>query len=228
MEGEYQLDIDIKEVLRYLGHKGQPISDGTKDIIKECIGEMKDIAREDFTFKSFEIEKINKQIALVNTNILLKGEDIYKHLENSSRCVVMAATLGSVVDFKIRYYEKVDLTKALIMDSCATAAVESLCDQVEQMIAKEAHNQGFGITSRYSPGYGDLSIEYQPCLLSLLETQKKINLTVSESCILMPRKSVTAVIGLQDPKYIMQQRGCSICKKSASCQYRRDGEYCGI
>jgi cobalamin-dependent methionine synthase I len=110
----------------------------------------------------------------------------------------MAVTLGNLVDAKIRYYEKFNLTKALILDACATVIIESACDEIQEEIKKEALKTNKGITYRYSPGYGDFPIDIQKKILDILEAQKKIGLSVTEDSILIPRKSVTAVIGFQD------------------------------
>lgn len=221
------MNINISEVLRYLGYKNQALSDSTKQVIQDCMEETESLIRANYIYKCFDMQKDSEEIKLVNTNIKLTGADIRKHLKDSARCFLMAVTIGGEIDFKIRYYEKIDLTKAIIMDACATAAVEGLCDEVEGRIKEEALKEGFGITYRYSPGYGDLPIELQPNILSLLETQKKIGLTVSDSYILLPRKSVSAIIGVQEPHIIRQHPGCKSCNSFKYCNFRKDGNYCG-
>lgn len=217
----------MREVLRYLGYKNQVLDENTKVLIDECINEIQDIAKESYVYKLYDIDKTESSIKFINTNVLLTGKDILKHLKHSSRCGVMAVTLGTSVDFKIRYYEKIDLTKAVIMDACAAAAVESLCDMVEEKIKEEAFSEGFGITYRYSPGYGDLPIELQHDILELLETYKKIGLTASENSILLPRKSVTAIIGFQDLQIKTKHPGCRVCNNFEFCEFRKEGDYCG-
>lgn len=226
-KGGNNLNIEVKEVLRYLGYKNQSLNDETMKLVDECIREVHEYIKENYVYGFYDINKVSGEVQLVNTNVILQGKDIYNHLKNSKRCAIMAVTAGSVMDFKIRYYEKVNLTKALILDACATTAVESVCDEVEEQIKKEALNMGFGITWRYSPGYGDLPINLQPKLLNLLEAQKKIGLTASESYILLPRKSVTAIIGFQSLDIDRKKSGCDICSNFQYCQFRKEGNYCG-
>lgn len=86
--------------------------------------------------------------------------------------------------------------KALIIDACATTAVEELCDIVEEKIREETEEKRMKITFRYSSGYGDFPIDIQNDFLRVLDAQKKIGLMLSEINLLFPRKSVTAIIGI--------------------------------
>ncbi|NMA03655.1 MAG: vitamin B12 dependent methionine synthase [Clostridiales bacterium] len=109
---------------------------------------------------------------------------------------MMAVTLGNDVDAKIRYYERKSITRALILDACATAAVEEICDRICDELGKTVNKENKTLTSRYSPGYGDLPIHIQNDFLSVLGAQKAIGLTANSHSILIPRKSVTAIVGV--------------------------------
>lgn len=222
-----KLYINKAEVLRYLGGRGQKLEDNMKLLIDECIEEIKEYINFKYTYKIFNVKLENEGIKLHTSNLIFKGSDIKQHLKDSSKCAVLALTLGGLVDTKIRYYEKINLTKSLILDACATTAVEWVCDEVENIIKRDAEKEGYGITYRYSPGYGDFPIDIQPEILNHLEAQKKIGLTATETNILIPRKSVTAIIGFQDKNIIRQHPGCTQCSKYTQCGYRRGGNYCG-
>ena len=139
----------------------------------------------------------------------------------------MAVTLGNDIEKKTRLYERINLTRALIIDACATTAVEEVCDIIEEKIRQEAQSKGMNITFRYSPGYGDLSLDIQNDFLRVLEAQKKIGLTVSENNILFPRKSVTAVIGIVSKETKINKKTCENCSNYKNCSFRREGETCG-
>lgn len=220
------IGIDKEEVLRYLGYEGKKVDDITDLIIDECIGEILEISRTSFIYNTYEVNMERDFIFFKNTNFKIKGEDISKHLQNSKKCVIMAVTLGNEVDERIRYYSKVDLTRSLIFDACTTAAIEALCDWVERLIKKMSIKDGYKATTRYSPGYGDLSIEIQPKILRLLDTQKHIGLTVTDSFILLPKKSVTAFIGIgKDVK--SESIDCRNCSLYKNCLFEKEGDSCG-
>lgn len=153
----------------------------------------------------------------------LRGDDIKDHLKNSKYVATMAVTLGVEVEKKIRYYGKIDLTRGVILDSCATALVEEVCDYVEDKIKNLALAGGLNITSRFSPGYGDLPINTQSQILNSLNASRLIGLNVSDSSILLPRKSVTAFIGLTKDDMI-KKRKCATCNLYGKCTFSREGE----
>ena len=81
---------------------------------------------------------------------------------------------------------------------------------------------------RYSPGYGDLPLSLQGDLLWLLDAPRRVGLTVSPSHILLPRKSVTAILGISETPVSRSTRSCLSCPGRDGCNYRKAGGHCGI
>lgn len=210
-----------------MGYKGQIIDDNILNIIEECRKEIKDIITPRFIYKYNNIDIKDDHIEVINTNLILKGKDIRNHLKNSKECVLMAVTLGNDIEKKTRLYQRTNLTKALIIDACATTAVEEVCDFVENKIKEEAKARNLNITFRYSPGYGDLPLEIQSSFLRAIDAQKAIGLTASENNLLFPRKSVTAIIGIIKEKIEIKRKSCKECNNYKNCSFRREGENCG-
>lgn len=223
---QIDLMIDRNEVLRYLRYGSKEVDAVTAHLIGDCIKEILEIAKTNFIYNIYGIKREDGRIFLRDSSFKLEGKDIYNHLQDSEKCAIMAVTLGYEVDNIIKYYSKVDLTKSLIFDACATAGVEALCDRVESIIKKIVVSSGCNTTSRYSPGYGDLPMETQPRILSLLDTQKHIGLTVTDSCILLPRKSVTALIGIGE-EITDVPLGCKNCGLYNNCLFAKEGDSCG-
>ena len=88
----------------------------------------------------------------------------------------MAATIGSDIERKVKLYSKYNLTKALILDSCATTAIEEVCDNLQESISKGILKGEEKFTFRYSPGYGDLALDIQKEIVSILDCERKIGL----------------------------------------------------
>lgn len=223
---EIDLNINKNEVLRYLGYKkGILIDDTTNNLIDECIQEVKELSRKNYAYSFHDID-IDSDVCIGDTDIVLRGEDIKKHLDGCAKCSVIAVTLGVDIDNRIRYYNKTDLTKAVIFNACASAAIEALCDTVNSLVSKIASNNGYGITSRYSPGYGDLPLEHQSDILDIIQGGS-IGLTSNEDNILIPRKSVTAIIGIGN-NIISTSKSCDTCSFRDNCLFIRDGDICGM
>ncbi|WP_066501541.1 vitamin B12 dependent-methionine synthase activation domain-containing protein [Abyssisolibacter fermentans] len=219
------LDIEKKEVLRYLGYKNCSIDEITKRIIEFSIKEIKELCEFKYVFNIFDIKKLNHNIYVTGSVCKLNGNDIFNHLKTSDKCAIMAVTLGNEVDKKIRYYSNIDITKSIIFDACASVAVENLCDSVENIIKRIAFDSGYYTTTRFSPGYGDFPIDSQFEILEILKAPTQIGLTVTEKNILIPRKSVTAIIGFSKSKD-KSDFGCKKCKMFNNCTYAKRGEEC--
>lgn len=222
---ENNLKIDKNEVLRYLGYRGQEVTTELIKDIEETIKEGKVLFKPNYVYREFNIVKENDEILLLGTNLILKGNDIFDLLKNSEKCIVMAATIGSDIERKIKFYSKYNLTKALILDSCATTAIEEICDNLQESISKGILKGEEKFTFRYSPGYGDLALDIQKEIVSILDCERKIGLKVSCDMVLFPRKSVTAIIGITNKEGSKDK--CKVCNNFDRCSYRKGDKRCG-
>lgn len=221
-----KIEIKKEEVLRYLGYKGQEIDTNLDLKIDSLILESKNLFREKVVFREFYILKEDGEIKLKDTNIKFKGKDIYKLLKDSDRCILIAATLGNDIEKKIRLYSKTDLTSSVILDACATAGVESLCDKLQENLKEEFLKENENFTFRYSPGYGDLSLSVQKDLIEILDCKRRLGLNLSDSFIMIPRKSVTAILGITK-KEVKNKKSCKNCNNYDRCIYRKEDGECG-
>lgn len=223
------LKVPKDEVLRYLGYKAQKqnIDKSLDELIDSIIEESRSLIEPKFVFHKYKTEVKEEGVYFQGTKLILRGNDIIQHLKNSKESVLMAVTVGNRIEQKIKMYEKISLTKALILDSCATTAVEEVCDMIEERVKQEANEKGLSITFRYSPGYGDLPLETQRDLIDTLNAGKRIGLTVSSHYLLFPRKSVTAIIGFIQKNKEENKKGCEVCKNYETCSFRREGLICG-
>lgn len=223
-------NINVNEVLSYLNSNENLEDEKIMALINEARKELNDIINFRYIYQKFPLKFNENSIKLLGTTLLLEGESIYEHLKNSKEAYLMAATLGVQVDKKISLYEKLSITKSMVFDGCATTAIEEGCDYVENEIRKEVIKEdNKGITFRYSPGYGDLSIKIQKKFLEVLDASKKIGLTASKYNILVPSKSITAIIGVINEKNnYFEENNCQNCRLYDDCELRRKGIYCGI
>lgn len=207
--------------LRYLGYQGKEPDPQTEDLLNELFLELAELKEERFIYRCFDLSSASTHVNVANDFFKLPGESIKKHLENSTNCILMAVTLGHQVDKRLRYYEKLDLSKALILDACATAACEDLANRVCLKIEEDFSGKGQQLTGRFSPGYGDLPIELQADFIQILDAHRKLGLTVTSSSILIPRKSITAVMGIVAGDLKQKENNCLRCKRNFSCNFRK-------
>ncbi len=219
--------IDKKEVLRYLRYRGREADAATGALIDECTRLCLNAAKPLFIYTYFDIFSSGEGIEVDGTGLMLTGKSIARHLDGCGRIALMAATVGIAVDNLIRRAEQEDMAKAVILDTCASVCIEDLCDTVSRKVADEQRENGCVTTLRFSPGYGDLPLGLQSGILSVLGANKRIGLTLTASDIMIPRKSVTAIIGIKpaggaDGICSDKQAGndkCTACD-AAECEFR--------
>lgn len=218
--------LDTKEILRYMGYPEDCAADERIGaMIEKCSAQLLFLARPKYIEKQFAIDRADNEIRLVGSEIRLGGQSIYKHLSDCESCVVMAATLGIEADRAIRRAQLSSVSEALVMDACATTYIEAFCDEAEAEI-----NQKYGACNfRFSPGYGDLPISLQRELLLLLQAEKRIGLCVNASNLLIPGKSVTAILGVQGKDVVQQgcmhpKNKCELCPNKERCAFTRYGK----
>lgn len=214
------------EVLRYLGYKGQNLDEITNTLVEESMKEIRGLMQEKYVYKVFDISREKDKLWLKGSGFELTGKDISKHLLKSKKCILLAVTLGHDVDRKIRCYEKVSISKALLLDACATVAVEEICDKICEDIEYNLIKKNKSLTFRYSPGYGDFPIEIQNEFLSVIAAQKSTGINATYSGVLIPRKSVTAIMGVIDISD-KEDISCLNCKNYSTCMFSKGDEKCG-
>ncbi len=213
--------IDREEQLRYLGHRGQALTpelSGRLDAMAErCLR----TAEPRSFYRIFPLEGME----LVGTGVVLQGEDIRRHLEGAERAAVMGVTLGLGIDRELRRLEISSVTDALLFNAACTVLVEEAADRCEASVIREAGRPtGF----RYSPGYGDFPLEQQPDVLRLLDAETRLGIRLTEGFLMLPRKSVTAVVPIfPEGTAVKRTRTCGSCARGGSCAYRKAGVVCG-
>ena len=221
-----ELCIDTAEVVRYLGPRPKELDDRLLEKIVAMIASARSIAQPRYTYRIYDVRLGPRDCLLGDGALALPGTDIRQLLESADRCAVMAVTIGSGVDTALSRLSRTSMADAVVFDACATAAVEFVCDRVEEEIADCARQQGRYITARFSPGYGDLPVEVQPGIVRLLDTHRQIGVSITDSCMLVPSKSVTALIGLRNTPPGSVRDGCAGCSQYERCCYRRKGGTC--
>lgn len=123
-------------------------------------------------------------------------------------------TLGALIDNKIKYYSKTNLTKCLVFDACASAYLEYKSDEYEKTLANN-------LTYRFCPGYQGSSIEDIKYIFDILKPEK-IGLELLESNLMIPQKSMAGIIGIG--KNI--DKSCKNCILEGNCKYVKEGMKC--
>ncbi len=218
------MELDMREALRYLGVRGEPdkaLAEQVAQVAHRLTGEL--VPR--YVYRVFDLERTDRGYALAGTDITLPGATADKMLGGSHKAAALACTLGARFDRMLLEAQARDMAQAVILDACGSAWVEAGCDAAQAEIASRF--PGAYLTDRFSPGYGDLSLTLQRELCGLLDAPKRLGLHVSESCMLNPVKSVTAIVGVAATPQPARVRGCEHCAMRKTCAMRKEGKHCG-
>jgi cobalamin-dependent methionine synthase I len=220
----YKIDKNI--VLNYLGHKDQFIDDKLNNIIDEIILNAVEYIKPASVYGIFDI-KINEDNIIFDNKFTVSSKDLFQLLKFSEKAVLIAFTIGSLIEQKIKFLSYTDVTKAVILDCCAAAAIENYADNVLNKILEKLRNDCLNLTNRFSAGYGDFSLNHQTDIINILDTRRRIGLYTDNNSLLYPKKSITAVVGIID-KEIQHSyyAGCENCAARNNCTYRKAGKHC--
>ncbi len=220
----------VEKVLAALGFNHNDLTDPSAykieyDLVKKALGALETISKDKVLYKVFDLN--NKEHSQFIHDKILIGTSIKRFLGAPSQLILCATTLGSRVDTLIRKEGIMSISSAVLIDTAAMVVIEEHLNLWMETIALTEPLKGHYLSPRYSPGYGDMPLSMQKDILQELQSQKQIGLTVSDSGILLPKKSVTAVIGVYDTPFETTYSNCDSCLIRNRCKKRERGDYCG-
>ena len=146
------------------------------------------------------------------------GKKIGAHLAGCDKVILLSATVGEAIEDEVTArFARGEYVSSVLLDAAATTAVEQIADGMEKAIAPQMARAGYGMRWRFSPGYGDWPLDQQPEMIRVCHC-KDIGVGLSDSSMLVPRKSITAIIGLYKVEAGKEEhatvKGCAACPKT--------------
>jgi 5-methyltetrahydrofolate--homocysteine methyltransferase len=183
-----------KEVLRYMGCRN---ANGDVTALAESVkNEAMPLLHYRVCWRELPLE--SKDNLLLIGGVPVQSRHLAKALTGCSRVLLFGATLGIEIDRLIAKYSRTLPSRALALQAFATERVEALCDAFLAERSAVYQESSTLLRPRFSPGYGDLPLGFQAELFRWLDCSRKIGLSLNESLLMSPTKSVTALVGLMD------------------------------
>lgn len=209
--------IPMRDVLHFLGWRGTPVEDGILRQIHDAMDGVRQELQPRVIVRHFDLDPDRR---LSGTVFSPQGDDIARMLKGCDGAILMAATLGAQSERLLLRHQARSGAEALIMDAVLSAAIEAVCDAQESMLREEYARTGWHLTDRFSPGYGDMPLHQSGEICAVLQTEKTIGLNVSHSGIMIPRKSVTAILGISRFPQKRRPSPCAVCGMRETCALR--------
>ena len=216
---EYPIEPDRREISRYLGYRAATPDEKVAESIERCVRRLQEVVTPGFVSAVFPLETAGKD-RIRFADVTVESKNLARNLRGCLQVVLFAATLGVGPDRLIARAAIGHASDMVILQAASAAMIEAYCDSKNKEIRRQAAQKKLYCRPRFSPGYGDFSLEHQRDMLRILQTPKKIGLTLTESLLMAPSKSVTAVIGLSTEKEPCPLSGCEVCEKT-DCAFRR-------
>lgn len=208
--------VNRKEVLRYAGTREE--TPEVTRLLDSVLAEAEPVLSGSVCWREFPLTGQDGMLDL--GFIKVQSTALNRNLQDCDRIVLFAATVGLGLDRLIARYSRVSPSRALMLQAMGAERIEALCDAFCGEIRQNAQAAGLHTVPRFSPGYGDFPLAVQTEIFQVLDCSRKIGLTLNQSLLMSPSKSVTAVIGLGPCAGGEHSAGCQSCGKT-DCIYRR-------
>lgn len=216
------IETDKREIYRYLGYRGSSPDRKVEEAVDSCLEELRQVVTPGSVYRQYPVERLKEDPdVLCMAGVEIRSRSLSRNLRDCGSVYLMAATLGMGPDRLIARASVGHMSRAVILQAAAAAMIEAWCDEIDQKIIEQAKKQGLCCRPRFSPGYGDFPLSFQRDLAGILRIQKEIGVSLTESLLLVPAKSVTAVIGLSAEEKDCVPRGCEVCARAAECPFSR-------
>ena len=213
------IEINEREVEWYLGIRGAEVNEEVRARIREVSAELQNISRPRWTGTSLPLSFAEGFPVIDGT--VRRSKSLAKNLQGCEEVILFVATIGPGCDRLVQRYEASSMAQAAIAQAAGAAMIEAYVNTINKDLKKDAELRGLYARSRFSPGYGDLTLEMQKDFSRILDMPKTIGVRLTDSLLMVPSKSVTALIGLSPRRTDCPLEGCETCDRRSTCMYRR-------
>lgn len=211
--------IPVREALHYMGWRGTPVEPELLEQIQTLIGQVEREVQPHAVMRRFGMDEDG---CLSGTAMIPQGGDVRRMLSGCHEAVLLAATLGAGSERMLLKAQAKGSAEAVLLDAVLSAAIEAVCDAQEAALRGQLACDGLYLTDRFSPGYGDMPLAQTREICAVLSADKTIGLTVSQSGIMIPRKSVTAIMGVSRAPVSRRSSGCAACSMRGRCALSKE------
>jgi hypothetical protein len=191
-----EIPFDEKEILRYamLPSFAPPPEELP---LRECLESARGAANCRAVWCRYPLKKDGNELNLGFART--ESKDLKEHLEGCTEILLFACTAGAEMDRRIARAKIGSPAKGLLMHAIGAQQVEGGCDRLCRYLAERFPDRL--LTDRYSPGYGDLPLSLQREVMEALDCGRTIGITLTDSLLMTPSKSVTAIIGMKEKEH---------------------------
>jgi hypothetical protein len=219
---DFEIEIDKDGVCRSLGYgNGRGSSSSISSLIDEEIEEAYDFIQPSCSYRTMDIRRVRRPRVTLEDGLVITSEVLSWVLLPCQMAVIFVASIGRGLEDRVsQLMEQGHMVKAALLDTIGSEAAEKTICYLQDEVRGLAELYDADVTLRYSPGFCDWDITQQRVLFDAMDSAP-IGVSLSEECLMMPRKSVSGIIGLGwGEKRRLRLSPCRFCTK-VDCLSRR-------
>ena len=213
------IPVNYREIYSYLGLGRNVPDEAVQKEIEKAVQEVKDLSQPVYHIQRFPLSWENGFPKIEED--LLESHDLARNLKDCNEVILLGCTIGLAVDRAIKRASVSSAFHAAALQAAAASYVEQYCNTINEKITQEEKKQGRYTHARYSPGYGDMPLAFQKEFFRLADLTRYTGMTLTEGCLMVPVKSITAFIGISAKPVNCPSEGCETCNMKDTCAYRR-------
>jgi len=192
-------------------------------LIDELVASVKDdyLLEPAIAYEIHTVTAVDSQQLSLEGGIVLSGSTLTGILSQAKELAAIVCTIGSKIEDRVTdYFSGNEPLRGLLLDGLGSAAVDALVQEGCEHITHETTNRGYQVSSPLSPGGPGFPLSEQWPLFQLVPAEK-IGVSLTSAGLMIPRKSVSMVIGI-GPQMITWTRteACARCNLGETCHYR--------
>lgn len=217
--------IDKDPVYRALGYEKFSIPTWVSSLIDSQIARAYELIKAAYSYTLKEINAISDTVVCLEETTKLNSKTLSYVLADCIGVFIFLVTIGKRLEEEaFSLSEGGDLLKGYILDTIGSEAVEEVACRLQDDVGRIAKKNGYQATLRYSPGYCDWDIQQQRDIFLAMDSTS-IGVELTESCLMIPQKSISGIIGISENKGD-RLSPCVVCEREFSCPYKRSRFCC--
>ena len=214
---EHLVDADLYKLM---GYKGQKPEASILELVERMWSKLVDCCTPHAGYRLLDGGRYETDKVKVADAVLHTGPIIAEAMGEASSIAIFTVTLGAGYDKWMQEIKQEDnIMHEFVANSMATVVAESITEELIAVLRKNVQEQGLKATNNYSPGYCGWPLMEQQLLFSFLPNGIS-GITLTESCLMLPIKSVSGIIGVGE-NALKRPYGCAVCNMQKRCHHRK-------
>jgi hypothetical protein len=219
---DWELTVDVDQVLRGQGADPQMVRDRSPKIVEAAewaLAEGRELIHPRVLYEQYDVDELRHEKLRLRNGSELTGKLITQHLSPASSIVAVLCTIGSELENRANEVSSDDLILGLALDGLGSAAVEILANACCSHFEAHASSLDQSTSIPISPGMIGWSVEVGQQEIFNHFDSREVDVTLTESMLMIPKKSLTFVLGM-GTQILDMGTSCDYCSLRETCRYQ--------